>query len=281
MQTVDVLVIGARGAVGREVVAQSLAAGLSVRASLRDLSKANEIPQGASTVAADLTDKQSLVRAMAGARRVFAYSLAESVHAFIDAARASGVEQIVILSSGSVLLPWATNNAIAREHRETEETLFASGLHVTPVRPLVLANNALGWARSIRASNSVSLAWPDSVTAPIHEKDIAAVCVAALQGVKGVDALLTGSEALTQHQQVAKVGEAIGRKLSVNELTEAQAREHFEKFTPPEIAEAIVEFIAKGREPGGSPQTDTIERVLARKAISFSEWASDHRADFA
>jgi hypothetical protein len=49
---------------------------------------------------------------------------------------------------------------------------------------------------------------------------------------------------------------------------------------PPATADAILEYIEHGTEPGGSPATGTAERVLGRPPLSFEQWAADHAPDF-
>ena len=276
------LVIGARGGVGRHVLDQLVAAGEPVRASVRDLVTAGDLPDGIEVVAADLTKPDTLKPAFDGVRQVFVYALAEGAEAFADAARGAGIEQVVLMSSGSVLLPWTGDNAIAKEHREIEHVMTDSGLRCTPIRPLVLASNALNWAHSIRRDGTVALAYPHAKTPPLHERDIAAIAVAALTGSAAgdVSGLLTGPELLSQRRQVELISEAIGRPLTVEELSEAQARDRFSRFMPPEIAQAIIEYLVHGTEPGGSPATDVAQRVLGRPPLSFRQWAADHTTNF-
>ncbi|MCO6010326.1 NAD(P)H-binding protein [Actinoallomurus purpureus] len=274
------LVIGARGSVGCHVVDQLLAAGEPVRASVRDPSSA-DLSADVSVVAADLTKADTLRAALAGVRKVFLYAPAGGVDAFIDAARDADLERIVLLSSGSVLLPYAVDNAIAEEHRSVERAMAGSGLPWMPIRPLVLANNTLNWADSIRTERVVRLIHPEAVMAPIHERDVAAVAVAALLGKAGDEAgaMLTGSEALSQRRQVELIGAAIDEDIRVDELSESQARDHFRRFADPDIVDAIIEFVAAAAN-GGSPATDTAEQMLGRPAVHFAQWARDHATVF-
>ncbi|MBP2330455.1 uncharacterized protein YbjT (DUF2867 family) [Kibdelosporangium banguiense] len=275
------LVIGARGSVGRHVVDQLLTAGKSVRASVRDR-KSADLPADVQIVTADLTDTATLRAAMNGVQQVFLYAPTQGADSFITAAQDADLKRIVLLSSGSVLLPDAVGNRIAEEHRSIEQAMDASGLPWTPIRPLVLASNALSWADSIRAEGVVRLVHPEAMTAPIHERDIAAVAVAALTGTANekVSAILTGSELLSQRRQVELVGAAIGRDLKIEELSETQARQQFSHFADPETVDAIIELIASAAT-GGSPATDTAKQVLGRPATPFQQWAQEHTSAFA
>lgn len=270
------LVIGARGAVGRHVVDQLLAAGEPVRASVRDRSTA-DLPPPVPVVQADLTDPGSLDAALDGVRRVFLYATVDGAQPFAAAARRSGVERVVLLSSGSVPLPWARDNPIAAEHRHVERELCDAGLPLVPVRPLVLAGNALNWADAIHAGRPVRLVHPESRSAPVHERDIAAVAVAALGGRGGdrVSDLLTGPELLTRRRQVELIGAVAGVRTRVEEITPQRARAE----VGPD-ADAVLAFVEAGLRDGGSPMTTTAADVLGRAPSTFANWVGDHAGRF-
>ncbi|MGW1910510.1 NAD(P)H-binding protein [Streptomyces sp. NPDC002076] len=281
------LVIGARGGVGRHVVDQLLAVGEPVRASVRDPRADADLPAAAEVVTADLTRLDTLRPALDGVRRVFLYAPPARAEGFATVAAEVGLERVVLLSSGSVLLPGMEHNAIAQEHRAVEDALSAAGLPWTPVRPLVLASNSLRWAESIRSSGTVRLVHPDAVTAPVHERDVAAVAVTVL-GVGAEDAVatapssaavLTGPELISQRRQVEQIGQAIGRTLRIEELSPDQAREHYGRFSDPATVDAILQFLSLAAT-GGSPCTPTVRRVLGRPGLSFAHWARDHAKDF-
>ena len=149
-----ILVTGASGHVGRAVLNQLLAAGADVRASSRDPRTA-QLPAGVPVVAADLTRPETLPAALAGVTPVFLYAQPEAIDSFVQAAQAAGVEQVVFLSSASLVEPGAADDPIAQHHRAVEQALERSGLAWTFVRPGAFATNALQWARAIRAEGVV------------------------------------------------------------------------------------------------------------------------------
>lgn len=272
------LVMGARGSVGAHVLAELLGRGVPVRASVRR-PEPGRFPAGLDVRAADLRDPRSLDAAFDGVGRVFLYADHEGVQGVIDSARNAGIDRVVLMSSGSVVHPASRGNAIAEEHRDVEEAFAASGLDVVPVRPLVLATNALGWSHPIVASNSVALYRPDAVTAPIHERDIASVVVTALEGDDGASGLLTGPTRMTQREQVDAIATAIGSGIAVHELTRDEAIARLSRSMPDREALAVVQFLDDA-DAGGSPATDTVETLLGRSAIGFDTWAADHADAF-
>ncbi|TYK44956.1 SDR family oxidoreductase [Actinomadura decatromicini] len=275
------LVMGARGSVGRFVLQRLLAEGVPVRASARR-PEPGRFPDGVEVFAADLTDPASLLPAFEGAGQVFLYANHEGVNGVVEAARAAGVGRIVLLSSGSVVHPTSAGNAITERHRQVEAAFAAnSDVRVVPIRPLVLATNALGWAHQIRAAGSVALYRPDALTAPIHERDVAAVACAALTGAPEpvVSGLLTGPARISQRGQVAAIGRAVGRRIRVKELSREAAMRRFSRFFRGWEAEAVLRFLDDAAA-GNSPATSTVAEILGRPAIGFDAWALDHADDF-
>jgi uncharacterized protein YbjT (DUF2867 family) len=273
------LVMGATGSIGRLVLAELIARGAPVRATARR-PQPGQFPDGVEVRAADLTDPATLARAFEGVGQVFLYAHRDGVAGVITTARDAGVRRIVLMSSGSVLHPPSSGNAITEEHREIEDAFRAAAdLDVIPIRPLVLATNALAWAGPIRDSRSVALYRPDAVTAPIHERDIAAVAVAALTDRDDTTDLLTGPHRISQRDQVAAIALAIGADITVDELSREAARARFSRSMAPTTAEAVLQFLDVAAA-GGSPATDSVEHLLGRPPIGFGAWAVEHAADF-
>ncbi|KQO59964.1 SDR family oxidoreductase [Curtobacterium sp. Leaf261] len=277
--TKPTLVMGARGNVGKLVLESLITHGMPVRASSRKLT-AGDFPPEIDAVAADLTDPDSLAVAFEGVGQVFLYANHDGVDGVIESARTAGVDRLVLMSSGSVVHPTSAGNAITEEHREVEEAFAAApDLTVVPIRPLVLAMNALGWAWPIAAGRPVPLYRPDAMTAPIHEADIAAVVVAALRGSDDVSDMLTGPARTSQREQVAMIGRAIGQEIAVVEQSRPEALVHLSRFMPETEAAAVLAFLDDA-EAGNSPATATVEQVLGRPPVGFDVWAADHAGDF-
>jgi uncharacterized protein YbjT (DUF2867 family) len=119
-------------------------------------------------------------------------------------------------------------NPVAALHAEIERLIETSGRQWTFLRPGVFAANARSWwAPKIRAGGDV-VRWPHvaAPTAPIHERDIAAVAVRALceDGHAGAEYVLTGPQSLSQFEQISTIGGVIGRSLRMEEISPEDAR---------------------------------------------------------
>jgi uncharacterized protein YbjT (DUF2867 family) len=107
---------------------------------------------------------------------------------------------------------------MATLHAEIERLIQTSGLQWTFLRPGMLAINARNWwAQQIRQGDIVRWPYAAAATAPVHECDVASVAVRALceDGHGVAEYVLTGSQSLTQKEQVSVIGEVIGRPLRV------------------------------------------------------------------
>ena len=82
------------------------------------------------------------------------------------------------------------------------------------------------WAPQIRAGDVVRWPYLAAPTAPIDERDIAAVAVRALceDGHAGAEYVLTGPQSLSQFEQVSTIGRVIGRSLRIEEISPDEAR---------------------------------------------------------
>jgi uncharacterized protein YbjT (DUF2867 family) len=281
-------IFGARGSVGRNVADGLRAAGEQVRVTSRDPGSAG-FPSGTKVAAADLENPRSLAAALEGATGVFLYAKPRGIDGFVAAATAAGVRRVALLSSAAVTSVrdsmgssdgWA--GQIARRHREVEQALEGSGLSWTFIRPGMFATNTLWWwARPIREEGTVRMPYPDEQSAPVHEKDIAALAVAALTtpGHEGKAYTLYGPQSLTNRQLVEQIGDATGRPVQFVEVSTEEGLAELSRIMPPDMAQNTLTLWAAGR--GEPARTSTvIVDVLGRPALKFAQWAADHADEF-
>ncbi|MGV9823421.1 NAD(P)H-binding protein [Nocardia xishanensis] len=275
------VVFGASGNVGRHVVAGLNSIGAQVRLTTRNPETAT-LPPGADVVAADLEHPETLASALEGAHKVFLYARSEGIDGFVKAAEAAGVQHVVLLSSVAVLDLDPTTNPTARLHTRVESALEASDLAWTFIRPGMFAANSLwSWQQPIRNAGAVRLPYPDARTAPVHEKDVAALAVAALTETThhGRAYVVSGPEALTLRRQVQHIAEALGRDIAIEESSVDQARAELVEFVPPFVADAILDgWKAAAETP--PPVSTAVADILGCPARTFAQWAIDHEADF-
>src|SRR5262249_27515269 len=149
-----------------------------------------------------------------------------------------------------------------------------AGIEWTFVRPGMFASNSPGfWGAQIRAGGPVR--WPHlaAPTAPIDERDIAAVAVRALRedGHAGAEDVITGPESLTQDEQISVICRAIGREARTEEMTPDEALRELSHFP----AYALKYLLTSWQAAIGHPAlvTSTVEQVTGAPARKFAEWA--------
>lgn len=278
--TTTTLITGSRGRVARALTGLLRAAGHEVRAGSRS-PEAFDPPPGVTAAALDLGRPEQFAAALDGVDSVFLYAHAARIGEFTAAAEAAGVRHVVLLSSSTVLGPGAAHDPLARHHAEVEAALATSALVSTVLRPGAFAGNALHWARSIRASGTVALPYPDAHTDPLHEADLAAAAFAALTdpSARGGTHHLTGPQSLTFAEQLAALGRATAREVRAVRVTPAAWREEAAGHMPGEFADAL---LAWWRAHDGAPValTGTLERLTGRPPRTFAAWAGEHASAF-
>jgi uncharacterized protein YbjT (DUF2867 family) len=268
-------VAGATGVVGRNVVRQLRAAGADVRAMSR-----NPV-DGA--VYGDLLKPETIP--FDGVDRMYLFPVDETAREVVARAKQAGVKRIVDLSAAAVTIGLLVN--------PVEQAVEESGLEWTHVRPAGFMANLLPvWAPQVGKERVVRYPFPDEVSAPIHEADIAAVAVAALleDGHHGKAYTLTGPETITAREQVARIGEALGEEVRFEEVTREQARELWvAEGHDKDFVDFMLGFVNyDGSESGGTEGFSDdnydallkplpgVEEATGRPARTYLQWARDH-----
>jgi uncharacterized protein YbjT (DUF2867 family) len=277
-----ILVTGATGRVGRQVVSQLLATDARVRALARNPAAAG-LPPEVEVVRGDLTVPATFDECLDGVDAVFLVWTAPAGAAPAAVERfARHVGRIVYLTSPhQTPHPFFQQaNPVAAMHAEIERLIEASGVRWTFLRPgMFAANTLLWWAPQIRSSDVVRWPYADAPTAPVDERDIAAVAVRALleAGHDGAGYVLTGPQSLSQLEQVVTIGEVIGRPLRFEEMSPEEARREWPAPAP------VVDMLLNAWAAAvGQPAlvTSTVEEITGRPARTFRDWVADHAEEF-
>jgi uncharacterized protein YbjT (DUF2867 family) len=279
-----VLVTGATGRVGRLVVAELLAAGVPVRALTRRPSAA-ELPAAVEVFAGDLSAPESLDAALQGVGAVFLLWTAPPATTSAVAERVAAHTRRVVFLSSPHQTPhpfFQQPNPMAALHAGIERSIAAAGLESTMIRPGMFASNVtFWWADAIRNGGVVRWPYGAAETAPIDERDIAAVAARALyqDGHAGGDYVLTGPESLSQAEQVSIIADTIGRPIRFEELSPNEFRRVTEGLWPPVVVNMLLNAWGAAI---GQPAfvTSTVADVVGTPARTFRQWAADHADAF-
>lgn len=278
------LVVGGTGTVGRQVVLQLAARGVPARVLTRNPGAAG-LPPHVEVVRGDLTLPETLDGCLDGVHAVFLVWTAG------PAAVAPALERIATHARHIVFLsaPLKTAHPLFQQPNplralgeQIERLIESSARQWTFLRPGMFAANALSWwAPQIRAGGVVRWPYLNVPTAPIDERDIAAVAVRALcgEGHAGAEYVLTGPQSLSQFEQVNTIGRAIRRSLRIEEISPDEARRELLTIMPLFAVNMLLDAWAAA---SGQPAhvTSTVTEITGAPARTFLEWATDHARQF-
>jgi len=173
-------------------------------------------------------------------------------------------------------------NSLRAMFEQIERLIETSGLEWTFLRPGMFAANALSWwAPQIRVGDVVRWPYLATPTAPIDERDIAAVAVRALceDGHAGAEYVLTGPQSLSQFEQVSAIGRVIGRSLRIEEISPDEARRELLRLGPLVAVNMLLRAWAAAI---GRPahMTSTVAEITGAPPHTFLDWATDNAAEF-
>lgn len=274
-----ILVIGATGTVGSEVVRQLVATGERPRALVRDPATARQrLGDQVEQVVGDLDRPETIAAALAGVDRVFLLTTQSSrqpewERAVIGAAARAGVGQLVKLSV------FRANEQsplqVARQHGQAERVLAQSGLAATILRPVFFMQNLLAMVHD----GAIATAAGDGRVAMVDARDIAAVAVATLTGGghAGKTYTLTGPEALSFYQVASILSRQTGRPLRHVRVPPDKVRVALQgrgvaAWYADDMAK-LHSMLAVGYE---EVVTDDIHRVTGRPPRTLAQFAGDH-----
>jgi uncharacterized protein YbjT (DUF2867 family) len=225
-----ILVLGATGTVGREVLARLVARHEPVRVATRDPSRS----LGAEAVCFDFERPETFGPALHGADRVFLIARPGDERAdvftipLIDEMKRHHVRHVVNLSAMGTE---RADHTVAL--RKIELYLERSGIGFSHLRPNFFAQvfSTGSLLAGIRASGIIALPAADARISFIDALDVADVAVAALTGSEhaGKAYTLTG-ERVIDHADVARmISTASGRTVRYVPLEEEDARERLRR----------------------------------------------------
>ena len=284
-RTPPVLVTGATGRVGRAVADLLIDAGVPVRALTRRSETAAMLPADVEVFTGDLTVPESLDAGLRGVDTVFLVWTAPPATAPAVIERLAAYARRVVFLSSPHQTPhpfFQQPNPMAVFHADIERLIAAAGLESTIIRPGMFASNALfWWAPTIRAGGAVRWPYGAAETAPVDDRDVAAVAARTLyqDGHAGGDYVLTGPESVSQAEQVSVIGDVLGRQIKFEELSPEEFRNETEGSWPRPVVDML---LAAWSATIGRPAfiTATVSGILGSAPRSFRQWAADHVTTF-
>src|SRR6202166_628514 len=283
-----ILVTGATGLNGKELLRLLSARGVAVRALVRNPAKAEAIAAlpHVEIVQGDMARPETLAAGLRGVDRAMLISSSDPLMLdvqtnFIDAARKAGVKHIVKLSG---IMP-ELNSAFrfARMNGEIEKRLEVSGMAFTHLRAGEFMPAYFRQVPNITAKGAMFLPMEDARIASIDVGDIAEIAAIVLTsaGHEGKTYPLTGPQALTMTEVAEKLSAATGKTIRYVNVPPEDARQaQLANGMPPYLADALFELFAERRNGKEAKVWPDAGMLLGRTPTSFDEFARRNAAMF-
>ena len=283
-----ILVTGATGNAGAEVVRAVRERGERVRAFVRDPQRARgKLGDEVELAVGDVADPRSVRAALEGVDDLV-LSCADDPRrvawetSAIDAAAEAGVRRIVKLSAvgaapGSPVAFWDW-------HDRVERHLLASQVPGVILRSSFYMTNVLAAAGQVTCEGRLYAPAAAARIAMIDPRDVGAAAAAVLftPGHDGRTYVLTGPEAITYAQVAAELSAATGRAVEFTDVPDEDARQGLiQAGLPGFVAEHAVKAFAMARQGMAEQVTATVEALTGTPPRDFASFARDHARLFA
>lgn len=294
-----ILVTGAAGdlgAIGRNLTAMLLAKGHKVRALVRrEDDRAEALRQlGAEVVQGDLTDLESMHRAIAGVKRIyFGMSVSPTyLEATVNTAAVAkhhGVEAFVNMSQMTVTQMSITETTDSPQHKLhwlAEQTLAWSGLPVVTVRPTVFLEGFFLRlaAAGVRDNDELALPLGNSKTSPISAVDVARAVSVILDDPGphiGHIYNLTGFESADLDHYARAFSQALGRTIRYRDVPLSEWTAGLREFGVPTHLVSHFAVMSNLHAQGRYDRmTDDLFQLTGKMPTSMYEFVKLHAAEF-
>ena len=271
------LVIGANGTVGSELVRLLRAAG-------HDVLKATSRPvtDPATEVHLNLVTRAGLDTALQGVSKVFMLSPPgytnqdELLNPVVDAAKAQGVQKIVLMTAMGAN---ADENAPLRK---AEVHLENSGLAYNIIRPnWFMQNFNTFWIQGILEHGKIFLPVGAAKGSFIDARDISTVAARLLStdAFDRRDFDLTGGVAMDHDAVAAILSKVTGQTITYQDIPESDMRGALlQAGLPPAYAEFLLLILGFFKAGYAERTTDAVQMLLGRSPITLEQYATDYRS---
>jgi uncharacterized protein YbjT (DUF2867 family) len=278
-----ILITGASGNVGREVLKQVATTGHRVRAAYQSPRSA-AAPTGVQVVGVDYNQPETLRTALDGVEKVFlvgppTQQLVPLERKAIDVIAQSNVKHVVKLSAMG-----GRDAIFPRHHAESEDYIVSTRIPYTFIRPNGFMQNLVSYsAPTIKAVGKFYGSEGEGRISQIDIRDVAAVAVKTLTEDGHINKVytLTGPRAISNRDVALELSAVLGRDIQFVNLPPEQLRTGLVAAGVPEWnADALLDLQRLYREGKAAEVTHDVEKVLGREPVSLRQFLEENRQAF-
>lgn len=276
-----ILVTGATGNIGKELVKILIDKGERFRILVRDEKKVIGLSDQVEIAIGDLSKPETLGNALKGIDRLFLVTPdTGQVKALLEMAKQSGIKHVVKISTIEA------NRSLGpgKWHRQQEELIKSMGFAWTFLRPTMLMVNIIDWwGATIKSQETVYFPGGSGKVPPVDPCDVAAVACTVLTeaGHTGKIYEITGAESLTISEMVETLGKVLGKPIHYTDVPVFAAAFGMLRFRLPiYVVMGLMQTLGALRRSEYAYVTDVVEKVGNRKPQTFEEWCQTHKHAF-
>ena len=294
----SILVTGATGTVGSEVVKQLALSSSSIdkkiiRAGVHSLNKVDKLKQYklVEIVNMDYYKSETITTALQNIDKLFwltplTLNTTQISSNLVKEAQKTDIKHIVKLSVMGADFETATT--IARLHRQEEKIIVESGIPYTFLRPVGFMQNFINFfGQTIKNQNAFYLPAGDGKVSFVDVRDIAAVAVKTLVANDndnqhiGKAYGITGDELLTYKQAAEILSKEVGKKINYVHISDEDARKAMNGIGMEDwLIDGMMELYSIIKDGHAEQITNTVEQILGKKPGSFSQFAKEYAEFF-
>lgn len=281
-----ILVIGASGTVGSEIVRVLKAEGRSVRTTTSKPTQGvgGKPASEANKVHVNLATGEGLDAAFTGVDRAFFLSPGGYADQYailaplIAKAKAAGLKKVVLMTAAGV------ESADGAPMRRAELDLIASGVPYNIIRPSWFNQNFVNfWGHGIKTANEIALPVGDGKAGFIDSRDISAVAAKLLtdDSRNGQEFTLTGPEALNHTEVAAIIAEATGKPVTFKDISPDELRPGLlAAGLPADYVELLLVLLSYIKAGYTGTLTGSVQEILGRAPRDFKSYAKEFAASW-
>jgi uncharacterized protein YbjT (DUF2867 family) len=274
-----ILVIGAAGSVGSEVVKNLQSQGYKVRSTTSKKAAAT-----ADQVYLNLATGEGLKDAFEGVERAFFLSPAgyadqyAIISPLIQESKRRGLKKVVLMTA------MGANAVETTPFRRAEVELEKSGLQYNIIRPnWFMQNFHTFWVHGIKTESKILLPVGDAKTSFIDARDISEVAAKLLvdDSRNNKDFDLTGPDAITHAQVANLISEELGKRISFQDITpEAMRTSLLQAQLPADYTEMLLFILGILKAGHAAAINDNVQMILGHKPRNFATYIRDFKAQY-
>ena len=283
--TNKILVTGATGTVGTEVLNELLISGANIRAAVHSNSNIERIKsQGIETITMDYQNAETVYEGLSGVDKLFLVmpfqpNMVDLSANLVKQSRKRGISHIVKLSAiGAEAEDGIT---VGRMHRQEEKLIEESGIAYTFLRANAFMQNFINfYGNTIRNQSSFCVPAGEGKVSFVDVRDVAAVAAKALteserHAGKAYD--ISGAEALSYEDTAKILSREVGKRINYVNISENDFRQGMKEIGMDELfINSAAELFAVTRAGYSSRISPVVEEIMDRKPILFNEFARDN-----